>query len=91
MSIRRQAYQWEIADLGQLPPKRLEALTEPQSIFTSGFGNANLKSPITHEANGISRYQILRFNTRNLWNGQRLGSGWVCQFRNWSHFVFYRP
>ena len=44
MSIRRQAYQWEIADLGQLPPKRLEALTEPQSIFTSGFGNANLKA-----------------------------------------------
>ena len=44
MSIRRQAYQWEIRDLGQLPPKRLEALTEPQSIFTSGFGNATLKA-----------------------------------------------
>ena len=44
MSIRRQAYQWEIRDLGQLPPKRLGELTEPQSIFTSGFGNATLKA-----------------------------------------------
>jgi len=44
MSIRRQAYQWEIADLGQLPPKRLGELTKPQSIFTSGFGNATLKA-----------------------------------------------
>jgi len=44
MSVRRQAYQWEIADLGQLPPKRLGELTKPQSIFTSGFGNATLKA-----------------------------------------------
>ena len=44
MSIRRQGYQWEIKDLGQLPAKRLDELTRPQSIFTSGFGNATLKA-----------------------------------------------
>tara|TARA_R110002020_G_scaffold309997_2_gene525871 strand:+ start:1040 stop:1522 length:483 start_codon:yes stop_codon:yes gene_type:complete len=44
MSVRRQAYQWEITDLGQIPAKRLEELTAPQSIFTSGFGNATLKA-----------------------------------------------
>ena len=44
MSVRRQGYQWTVEDLGQLPPKRLELLNEPQSIFVSGIGNATLKS-----------------------------------------------
>ena len=44
MSVRRQGYQWEIADLGQLPPKRLSDLEKPQSIFVSGLGNATLKA-----------------------------------------------
>ena len=44
MSVRRQGYQWTVEDLGQLPPKRLDALTKPQSIFVSGIGNATLKA-----------------------------------------------
>mgnify|MGYP000081286233 FL=1 len=44
MSVRRQGYQWTVEDLGQLPPKRLEQLNEPQSIFVSGIGNATLKA-----------------------------------------------
>ena len=76
MSVRRQAYQWEITDLGQIPAKRLEELTKPQSIFTSGFGKCDSKSTITHEGHRIPRHKILRFNTGRFWNGQRLGSGW---------------
>ena len=44
MSVRRQGYQWSVQDLGQLPPKRLDALTKPQSIFVSGIGDATLKA-----------------------------------------------
>ncbi len=44
MSVRRQAYEWKVADLGQLPAKRLEALESPQSIFTSGLGSATIKA-----------------------------------------------
>ena len=58
MSIRRQAYQWEIADLGQLPAKRLEELTKPQSIFTSGFGNATLKARLRTKA---TEYVVIKY------------------------------
>jgi|TARA_R110001599_G_C12063321_1_gene643382 hypothetical protein len=44
MSVRRQGYEWTVTDLGQIPPKRLAELTAPQSIFTSGIGNATLKA-----------------------------------------------
>jgi len=43
--VRRQGFEWVVEDLGQLPPKRLELLSEsPQSIFVSGIGNATLKA-----------------------------------------------
>ena len=45
MSVRRQCYEWRVEDLGQLPPKRLESLTQsPQSVFVSGIGNATISS-----------------------------------------------
>ena len=45
MSVRRQGFEWTVEDLGQLPPKRLELLSEsPQSIFYSGIGNATISA-----------------------------------------------
>jgi len=44
MSMRRQGYEWSVADLGNLPPKRLEDLETPQSVFFSGIGDATLKN-----------------------------------------------
>lgn len=44
MSIRRQGFMWEVEDLGNLPPKRLDSLTEAQSIFISGIGNATIRN-----------------------------------------------
>ena len=43
MAIRRQGFEWQVRDLGQLAPKRLEDLSNtPQSIFISGIGNATI-------------------------------------------------
>jgi hypothetical protein len=43
MAIRRQGFEWQVRDLGQLPVKRLEELSNsPQSIFISGIGNATI-------------------------------------------------
>lgn len=44
MSIRRQGFEWSVEDVGNLPPKRLELLTTPQSVFYSGIGNATIKA-----------------------------------------------
>jgi|TARA_R110002110_G_scaffold142711_4_gene331026 hypothetical protein len=45
MTVRRQAYQWIVEDVGQLPIKRLELLSQsPQSVFYSGIGNATIKA-----------------------------------------------
>jgi hypothetical protein len=44
MSMRRQGYEWAVADLGNLPPKRLADLERPQSVFFSGIGDATLKN-----------------------------------------------
>ncbi len=45
MSVRRQGYEWSVEDIGQLPIKRLELLSQsPQSVFTSGIGNATISS-----------------------------------------------
>jgi len=45
LTVRRQGYEWRVEDIGQLPPKRLAALSEsPQSVFVSGIGNATLKA-----------------------------------------------
>ena len=85
MSVRRQAYQWEIADLGQLPAKRLEELTKPQSIFTSGLGNATLKARLRTKP---TEYLVIKYFGSTpgiLRNRQRLGSGWLSQLSNWCH------
>ena len=43
MAIRRQGFEWQVRDLGQLAPKRLDDLSNtPQSIFISGIGNATI-------------------------------------------------
>ena len=43
MAIRRQGFEWQVKDLGQLAPKRLEDLSNtPQSVFISGIGNATI-------------------------------------------------
>ena len=44
MSMRRQGFEWEVADLGNLPPKRLAELETPQSVFYSKLGTATLKN-----------------------------------------------
>jgi hypothetical protein len=45
MSVRRQGYEWIVEDIGQLPIKRLELLTQsPQSVFISGIGNATISA-----------------------------------------------
>ena len=55
MSVRRQGFEWSVEDLGQLPPKRLNLLSEsPQSIFYSGIGNATIDARLrTKEAEFI--------------------------------------
>jgi hypothetical protein len=58
MSVRRQCYQWEVGDLGNLPPKRLTDLEDPQSIFTSGIGNATLKARLRTKP---SEYIVIKY------------------------------
>ena len=78
MSIRRQAYQWEIKDLGQLPAKRLEELTKPQSIFTSGFGNATLKARLRTKP---TEYVVIKYfgSTPGIFG---TGNDWVPGYVN---------
>lgn len=73
MSVRRQGYQWTVEDLGQLPPKRLEALNEPQSIFVSGIGNATLKSRLRTKP---TEYIVIKYfgSTPGIWG---TGNAWV--------------
>ena len=73
MSVRRQAYQWVVEDLGQLPPKRLESLTEPQSIFVSGIGNATLKSRLRTKP---TEYLVIKYfgSTPGIYG---FGADWV--------------
>ena len=42
MSVRRQGWQWGIADLGNLPAKIKDLEASPQSVFYSGIGDATL-------------------------------------------------
>lgn len=74
MPIRRQGFQWEIVDLGNLPPKRLEDLENPQSIFVSGFGNATLKKRNT---TGDDQFIVIQYfgSTPGVWPST--GDNWV--------------
>ena len=73
MSVRRQGYQWTVEDLGQLPPKRLDALTKPQSIFVSGIGNATLKARLRTKP---TEYIVIKYfgSTPGIWG---TGNAWV--------------
>ena len=73
MSVRRQGYQWTVEDLGQLPPKRLDALTKPQSIFVSGIGNATLKARLRTKP---TEYIVIKYfgSTPGIWG---TGNTWV--------------
>ncbi|MCP4121358.1 MAG: hypothetical protein GY751_06355 [Bacteroidetes bacterium] len=73
MSVRRQGYQWTVEDLGQLPPKRLEQLNEPQSIFVSGIGNATLKARLRTKP---TEYIVIKYfgSTPGIWG---TGNAWV--------------
>ena len=73
MSVRRQGYQWTVEDLGQLPPKRLDALTEPQSIFVSGIGNATLKARLRTKP---TEYLVIKYfgSTPGIYG---TGNNWV--------------
>ena len=60
MPIRRQGFEWEITDLGNLPPKRLADLENPQSIFVSGFGKRYLEeTKIEQEKTSSLLFNIL--------------------------------
>ena len=73
MSVRRQGYQWSVEDLGQLPPKRLDALTKPQSIFVSGIGDATLKARLRTKP---TEYIVIKYfgSTPGIWG---TGNAWV--------------
>ena len=73
MSVRRQGYQWVVEDLGQLPPKRLEDLTAPQSIFVSGIGSAILKARLRTKP---SEYIVIKYfgSTPGIYG---TGNNWV--------------
>ena len=73
MSVRRQGYQWVVEDLGQLPPKRLNELTDPQSIFVSGIGNATLKARLRTKP---SEYIVIKYfgSTPGIYG---TGNNWV--------------
>jgi len=73
MSVRRQGYQWVVQDLGQLPPKRLDDLTAPQSIFVSGIGSATLKARLRTKP---SEYIVIKYfgSTPGIYG---TGNNWV--------------
>ena len=73
MSVRRQGYQWEIRDLGQIPPKRLKALEDPQSIFYSGLGSGTLKARLRTKP---SEYIVIKYfgSTPGIYG---TGNNWV--------------
>jgi hypothetical protein len=73
MSVRRQGYQWEVRDLGQIPPKRLKDLEDPQSIFYSGIGDASLKARLRTKA---SEYIVIKYfgSTPGIYG---TGNNWV--------------
>ncbi len=51
MAIRRQGFQWEVGDLGNLPPKDAELLeNSPQSVFYSKIGSATIRNRLRTKA-----------------------------------------
>ena len=74
MAIRRQGFQWEVADLGNIPPKQLDLLEKtPQSVFYSKIGTATIKNRLRTKAN---EFVVLQYfgSTPGLWG---TGNNWV--------------
>ncbi|MDA8718411.1 hypothetical protein N9M17_00140 [bacterium] len=74
MAIRRQGFQWEVADLGNIPPKQLDLLEKtPQSVFYSKIGTATIKNRLRTKAN---EFVVLQYfgSTPGLWG---VGNNWV--------------
>ena len=74
MAIRRQGFQWEVADLGNIPPKQLEDLEKtPQSVFYSKIGTATIKNRLRTKA---TEFVVLQYfgSTPGLFG---IGNDWV--------------
>lgn len=74
MAIRRQGFQWEVADLGNIPPKQLDLLEKtPQSVFYSKIGTATIKNRLRTKAN---EFVVLQYfgSTPGLWGLETIGS-----------------
>ena len=75
MPTRRQFYQWEVEDLGQLPPKRLSDLNQRyESIFTSGIGTATITKSLR---TADDEYIVIEHfgSTPGIWPNN--GNNWV--------------
>ena len=83
MAVRRQAYEWLVSDLGNLPPKRLAELTVPQSIFYSQLGTATLKNRQRTRDDEFIVIQYFGSTPGNYPNsGNGLGAWWLCELRD---------
>jgi hypothetical protein len=83
MAIRRQGFEWQVKDLGQLPPKRLADLSNsPQSVFISGIGNATITK---RNRTANDEFLVLQYvgSTPGIWPNS--GTNWVP--RGYINFV----
>ena len=75
MSIRRQGFQWVVADLGNLPPKDIELLeNRPQSVFYSKIGSATITNRLTTKGDEFLVLQYIG-STPGIYG---LGNNWNC-------------
>ena len=58
MSIRRQGWEWAVADLGNLPAKVKQLEVRPQSVFYSGIGDA---TQVNRNRTGDDEYIVLQY------------------------------
>ena len=77
MSIRRQGWEWTIADLGNLPAKIKELEARPQSVFYSDIGDATLRNRNRTKPTEFIVLQYVGSTPGNygLWNNR--GDSWV--------------
>jgi hypothetical protein len=74
MAIRRQGFQWEVSDLGNLPPKELSLLENtPQSVFYSKIGTATIANRLRTKPD---EFIVLQYfgSTPGIWG---IGNDWV--------------
>lgn len=74
MAIRRQGFLWEVADLGNLPPKDLETLeNRPTSVFYSKIGTATVTNRLRTKPDEFIVLQYLG-STPGVYG---IGNNWV--------------